>query len=54
MGLYWGGLIIEEIFAYEIWGAYFWQGLFFGGLIIGILQYLNSNSNTNPAYLSPR
>ena len=29
MGLYSGGLIIERIFASEIWGAYFREGLFF-------------------------
>ena len=43
MGLYSEGLIIGRIFAFEIWGAYFWEGLFFlggGGLIIGILQYV--------------
>ena len=54
MGLYSGGLIIERIFAFEIWGAYFREGLllllFFlvggggrrgggGGLNIGILRY---------------
>ena len=39
MGLYSGGLIIERIFASEIWGAYFQEGLFLRGLIIGSLQY---------------
>ena len=29
MGLYSGGLIIERIFASEIWGAYFREGFFF-------------------------
>ena len=28
MGLNSGGLIIGRIFAFEIWGAYFWEGLF--------------------------
>ena len=41
MGSYSGGLIIGRIFAFEIWGAYFWDGLFFGELIIGILPYVN-------------
>ena len=31
MGLYLGGLIIERIFVFEIWGADFWEGLFFFG-----------------------
>ena len=31
MGLYSGGLIIERIFASEIWGAYFWGGFILGG-----------------------
>ena len=50
MGLYSGGLIIERIFASEIWGAYFREGLivfFFlggggGGLLsefYGILEF---------------
>ena len=29
MGFYSGGLIIERIFASEIWGAYFREGLLF-------------------------
>ena len=42
MGLYSGGLIIERIFASEVWGAYFQEGLLFlsffvlggGGLVL--------------------
>ena len=54
MGLhvYLGGLLIERIFASEIWGAYFREGLllllfFWGGeaLIIGILRYVFIISN---------
>ena len=40
MGLYSGGIIIERIFASEIWGAYFGKAYFWGVLIIiGILRY---------------
>ena len=31
MGFYPAGLIIERIFASEIWGAYLREGLFLGG-----------------------
>ena len=38
MGLYSGGLIIERIFASEIWGAYFREGFFFWGGGGGLLS----------------
>ena len=34
MGSYSGGIIIERIFASEIWEAYFREGLFFGSLLL--------------------
>ena len=45
MGLYFGGFIIVNIFASEIWGAYFGGGGGMRGLIIGILRYNIRSSN---------
>ena len=67
MGLYSGGLIIERIFASEIWGAYFQEGLLFllffvwgggeGGLVSefhGILLKLGLLSICRPAIWQQR